>query len=1318
MISRSILQQQNCMDAFYKGLNMSLKINLIALMVIFSAVSVHATPVKFYSINAKFGISMRDANSVCKDSYGFIWASSKAGILRLTEDDCHIYDLPYETAAIITLKLAYKDSKLIAYTNNGQIFSYNPVYDRFDLLLSLGKVLDNKQLEVSNLLIDDSGNFWISSSAGLYQYQSGRLSLMLDQPLDSYSMAWFDKQNLIIAGQVGIWLYDIRSLKRKRVYEINSLPQLCVSSLFFDKIQNRLWIGTLSSGLYCYDFNLQTFSGILQSYFPKQPILAIEEYTDSSILIGVDGQGIWELNKGGDLVLNIYKENVDDPYSLHGNGVYDIFCDSGKRVWICTISGGVSFFDQITPLVNYLVHYTNSVNSLANNDINSIIEDHSGKIWFATNNGISCWDVSSNTWKNFYCNELEQTQVFLALCEDNRGRIWAGSYSSGVYVLDQKTGRELAHYSHDEEGSQFTSNFIFSICKDSHGDIWIGGVNGEFACYYSNEDRFRTFSTMSIGEFAELSDNQFLIAGGNGLSLLNKCTGDIQTLLTGFLVHDILIMGEDVWICTGGDGLLRYRIKSGATEKFTVESGLPSNFINSIIYANDYLWIGTERGLCRLNPVDKTVLTFSSMFSLSGLSYNRNAHCKLKNGQVAWGTNNGAVLFTPESIREGSSNGRIFYQNLTVSGRSIKEIPTFKLHAPVDSLQAINLKHSQNNVSLELLPIGTPPGSKFSWKMEGFDQDWTPPSRNRIITYTNIPSGKYVLKIRLYESSLFQVIAERSLTIGLIPPFWRRGWFYMLLCVFISGILFLLLLYYTNRLKRKHTEEKMRFFTNTAHDIRNSLTLIKAPVEELDRETELSEPGRQYLQIAIEQVRRLSSVVTQLLDFQKVDIRKQQISFSAVNIVKLISSRRLMFESFAKSRNIELVFTSDRQHYVTAVDESKIEKVVDNLISNAVKYSHTDTQVRIHLHCDDNRWILRVKDRGIGISRKAQRKLFKEFYRAENAINSKVVGSGIGLLLVKNYVTMHGGSISFESEVNVGSTFQVVIPYKKMPVPEVHPASDLSKDQTQHTLIGNGIYPSKELKVLIVDDNEDLLNFMRDTLSREFEVTTAEDGVEAWEFISKEMPDLIVSDIMMPKMDGFKLCQLLKSTYATSHIPIILLTALSEKAEELQGLGLGADDYLTKPFDINLLVQRIKTIICNREAVRKKALRLIKGSAAEPILANELNDRFVKKMLDVAWAKISDSDFNKETFASAMNVSPSLLYKKCKSLTDQSPTDFIKTIRLDYALELLQTRMYTVSEVSALCGFANPGYFSTVFRKYFGKSPTIVLGVKEIHIPY
>jgi signal transduction histidine kinase/CheY-like chemotaxis protein/streptogramin lyase len=1296
---------------------MTLKIKIITLLIIYSVFSVRASPERFYSINSKFGISMRDANSVCKDDYGFIWASSKTGILRLTEDDCRIYNLPYETAAIITVKLIYKDSKLIAYTNNGQIFSYNSVYDRFDLLLNLSKDLDNKQLAVSSILIDDSGIFWISSSAGLYQYQSGELLLMFEHPLESYLMTWFDKQTLIIAGQDGIWLYDIKSLGRNRIYENNSLTQLSVSSLLLDKIQNRLWIGTLSNGLFCYDFDLHTFSGILQSYLPKQPILAIEEYTDSNFLIGVDGQGIWELNKGGDQVLYIYKENVNDPYSLHGNGVYDIFCDSGKRVWICTISGGVSFFDQTTPLVHHLVHYTNNVNSLANNEVNSIIEDHSGKIWFATNNGISCWDVSTNRWENFYCNKLEQTQVFLTLCEDDNEKIWAGSYSSGVYVLDQKTGKELAHYSQDEDGSQFTSNFIFSIFKDSHGDIWIGGVNGEFACYHSKENRFRTYSTMSIGEFVELSDNQFLIAGGYGLSHLNKQTGDIQTLLVGFLVHDILLMGEDVWICTGGDGLLRYNLKSGATEKFTVESGLPSNFINSIIYADDYLWIGTESGLCSLDPEDKTVLTFSSITSLSGLSYNRNAHCKLKNGRVAWGTNNGAVFFAPESIHEIPSKGSIFYQDLAISGRSIREIPTFGLNSPLNSLQTIELKHSQNNLSVELLPIGTPSGSKFSWKMEGFDQDWTPPSRNRIITYTNIPSGKYILKIKLYESSLSQVIAERSLAIGLTPPFWRRSWFYMLLFIVISGILFLILLYYTNRLKQKHTEEKIRFFTNTAHDIRNSLTLIKAPVEELNRETKLSEPGRQYLQIAVEQVRRLSSVVTQLLDFQKVDIGKQQISFSAVNIVKLISTRRLLFESFAKSKNIELVFTSDRLDYVTAVDESKIEKVVDNLISNAVKYSHTESQVRIDLQCDDNKWVLQVKDQGIGISRKAQRQLFKEFYRAENAINSKVVGSGIGLILVKNYVTMHGGSISLESQVNVGSTFQVAIPFRKISVPETYPASGPSKDKTQHTLIGNRIHPSKELKVLIVDDNEDLLNFMRDTLNREFEVITAGDGVEAWEFISKQMPDLIVSDVMMPKMDGFKLCQLLKSTYATSHIPIILLTALSEKAVQLQGLGLGADDYLTKPFDINLLEQRIKTIICNRVVVREKALKLIKGSSAEPILANELNDKFVRKMLDVVWANISDFDFNKEDFASALNVSSSLLYKKCKSLTDQSPSDFIKTIRLDYAFELLTTHKYTVTEVSVLCGFASPGYFSTVFRKYYGKSPTMILDEKEFHIP-
>ncbi|MBW8323223.1 MAG: response regulator, partial [Prolixibacteraceae bacterium] len=723
-------------------------------------------------------------------------------------------------------------------------------------------------------------------------------------------------------------------------------------------------------------------------------------------------------------------------------------------------------------------------------------------------------------------------------------------------------------------------------------------------------------------------------------------------------------------------------------------------------------------GLCRFNPAYKTAFTFSSIFPLSGISYNKSALFELKNGQLAWGTNNGAIFFAPQSIREISSEGKIFFQDLTISGRSIRETPSFNLKTPVDSLQTIHLKYSQNTISLELISIGMQSGSKFSWKLEGFDTEWSAPSGNRIITYTNIPSGKFELKIKLYDNSLSNVVAERSIAIKLIPPFWRTGWFWMLAVMVFSGIIVLYFLYYINRLKQEHTEEKVRFFTNTAHDIRTSLTLIKAPIEELSNEKKLTESGKYYLNLAIEQARQLSSVVTQLMDFQKVDIGKEHLLLAMTDVVKLIANRKVMLDTYAKNRNIELVFVPDRESYTTAVDESKMEKIIDNLISNAIKYSPDNSQIRINFRCDNKKWVLQVNDNGIGISRKAQRQLFKEFYRGENAINSKVVGSGIGLLLVKNYVTMHSGNISCSSQENIGSTFQVVIPFKSITGESgvTNTLSDTSilsgsvQDFSLDAESENENQTSKEMKVLIVEDNDDLLNFLKSTLGKDFKISTAVDGEIAWELISRQIPDLVVSDIMMPNMDGFELCKLMKSTYETSHIPIVLLTALSEKAEQLHGLGLGADDYLTKPFDINILLQRIKSIIRNREVVREKAFKIIKGESADPaILENVLNDKFLKKILEVARENISNSEFSKDEFASSVNMSSSLLYKKIKSLTGLSPTDFIKTIRLDHALALMQSREYTVTEVSELCGFASVGYFSTVFKKHFGKSPTEIV---------
>jgi len=672
---------------------------------------------------------------------------------------------------------------------------------------------------------------------------------------------------------------------------------------------------------------------------------------------------------------------------------------------------------------------------------------------------------------------------------------------------------------------------------------------------------------------------------------------------------------------------------------------------------------------------------------------------------LAWGTNNGAIIFDPASLQQTQPQGRIFVQDILISGRSIRDDGVYDLKMPVDSLQEVTLGYKQNNLSIEFLPLGTASDFKFSWIMEGFDTEQSHPSRDRKVTYTNMPAGKYVLRINMYDHSLSQLIAERQLIIRIAPPFWETGGFRLLLLTIIGGIVFFSLRFYINRLKQRHLEEKLHFFTKMAHEIRTNIMLIKAPIEEISGKN-FSERDNHYLDLAAKQAGYLSSTVTHLLDFQKADVGKEQLSLTMVDVVGLVEQRRLMFESLAKSKMVELLLTADPSAYSTAIDVPKMENVIDNLISNAIKYSYPERQVEILFTGNKKQWTLEVKDSGIGISRKVQRKLFKEFYRGENAINSNSVGSGIGLLLSRDYVNLHGGIIHCVSQENVGSSFKITIPFKREVVPNAPKVNNIPLPLETAEAMPMKNISFKKMRLLLVEDNEELLNFMNSVLGKEFNVSMAKDGVIAWEIIRKQIPDIVVSDILMPNMDGFELCRLIKSTYETSHIPVILLTGLSGKAEQLHGLGLGADNYLTKPFDMALLTQRIRSIIQNRKAVRDKALKLIEESKDETLFINELNNTFIKKAIDVVQANMTNSEFDKEKFASAMHVSTSLLYKKIKSLTDQAPMDFVKAIRLNHALELLQTRKYTVTEAGELCGFSSINHFGKAFKKHFGKSPS------------
>jgi len=1293
-----------------------MKTRLFIAAFFFSILVSYSSNVKFYDINTIHGISMREIASVCKDKNGFIWASSKIGVLRLTDNSYHIYQLPYETPNIINTKLLYEKDSLLAYTNNGQIFYYNAVFDRFDLLVDIRKPLNDSHLVLNRIVIDNNGSLLIAATTGLYKFQDNKLiQLGKDKYAEVQDLEWYDDIHLLMGTNNGFWLMNTHSLSDRQIFKYTDNNTVKVTKLFYNKADEKLWVGTNSDGLYLLDVKRNIFTESPLHPFPKQPIYAIEANTDSTLMVGIDGQGIWELSKDGSKILNIYKENADNPLSLKGNGVYDIFVDPHKRVWVCTYSGGLSYFDQGSADITQITHQINNANSLSNDNVNKVIEDSRGNIWFATNNGVSCWYVSSDSWRTFYQNEQEQAQVFLSLCEDRKGNIWAGTYSSGVYVIDATSGSEIAHYSSEDGHSSLTNNYIFDIFKDSRGDLWMGSPLGQIFRYIEKENRFMEYPFQPVYAFAELSPGNLLLACTYGLALLDIQTAQTRTILDGYLLYDLIIIGDNVWMATSGDGLVRYNLRDNTVEKFTTDTGLPSNYVNSILREGKYLWLGTESGLCKFDMEEKNMLVFSSLPPFFNVSFNQNASLQLTNGQLIWGTSSGALMFEPDAVLFSPSKGRIYFQDIVISGRSLRNSPFVTIDSPLDELQEISLKYNQNTLTLDFLPIGTTAlYSKFSWKMEGIDGEWTQPANSRAITYASMPSGDYTLKIRMYDSSMKQIINERSLLIHITPPWWNTVWFRLGVFFVMVSILFFALRYYINQIRQHHAEDKIRFFTNMAHDIRTSLTLINAPIEELNKEKNLSGEGRYYLNLATEQSERLSYVANQLLDFQKVDIGKGQIFYVMTDVVKMVSQRKSMFDAAALKHGIKLLFSADKESYVTAVDELKIEKVIDNLISNAIKYSHPEGEIEIKLTSEPNKWMLEVKDHGLGISENARKKLFREFYRGDNVVNSTIVGSGIGLLLVKNYVAMHNGTVSLESKENEGSLFRITIPFKEVTAtsPSHAAGAPRNENQTSQLLIKDESIPvnhpdsDQKEQLLIVEDNDDLKKFLQQSLQRKYKIAVAKDGQEAWSMVQKKLPDLIISDVMMPNMDGFELCRLIKSTYETSHIPVILLTALNEKSQQLHGLGLGADDYLTKPFDMTLLHQRISNIIQNRRTVREKALRLIDEEEGEPIYLNELDDQFVRKAVSVVHANMDNAAFNKETFASEMNVSSSLLYKKIKSLTDLSPIDFIRSIRLNHALKLIQSGTYSITEVSELCGFSSVKYFSAAFKAYFGKSPS------------
>ncbi|MDR1682652.1 MAG: response regulator, partial [Candidatus Symbiothrix sp.] len=857
------------------------------------------------------------------------------------------------------------------------------------------------------------------------------------------------------------------------------------------------------------------------------------------------------------------------------------------------------------------------------------------------------------------------------------------------------------------------TNFVYTINEDSEGNIWTGGKKGKISKLDIRSQTFTQFA-LTQANYILTADKVVFVAAESGIFKIAEQNGEYiqyrfsRNLKSSFINDMYLESDSIIWMATYGDGLNRYNLETREVHSFTMKNGLASDFIYSILTANDDLWLSSENGLIRFNMKNYTAVNYSEEDGLSSNKFRQLSRRKGNDENLYFGSYDGVTYFNPIEIGKEEESAKLFFQNFYLFNKIVK--PGDKnspLTASIDQTSRIRLRYTQHSFSLNFTTIdfSSNTNRRYMWKLEGLDKEWIAPTSENTANYTNIGNGKYTFVLRNIGNDN-TILDERRITIEVIPPFWETVWARCLFIVILLIMAYLVYRYTKQRIERKHSEEKMQFFIHTAHDIRTPLTLISAPIYQLKEEIQNPSKNIAYLLDLITQnLKKLNDNFSQLLDFQKAYEWKDQLTIRKHNVNQYLSEKFRQWEQSALKKQISFRLILPSETLQEGFDTDKMDKIIDNLLSNAVKYTPEKGNITVELQSDEKHWRLKIADSGIGILRKDRKNLFRRFFRAENAINTRENGSGLGLLLVKRYVDLHRGSIQIKSAESKGAEFILNFLHN---VESLHASSLPANNNTEtadylESETESPQHPLHKIKVLIVEDNDDLCCFMQKSYESVYQVFTASDGVEAWKNILKINPDMVISDLQMPRMDGFELSAKIKNTFETSHIPIILLTVVDDRHSVEKAFQIGVDDYIEKPFELKYLQLKMENIIQNRKILRSKFLGIDKS--LDDTHSNELNKRFIEQASSIIDRHIADSQYSIADFSKEMGLSKSLLYTKFNAITGYTPNDFIKILRMKKSVDYFQQKKYTINEVAFMVGFEDPAYFSNCFKKIYGASP-------------
>lgn len=1224
------------------------------------------------------------------------------------------------------LSLLDSDSeKLLVGTWRG--FQYlNKKTGQFHILSSVWKTFDIQQ--------DGKSGFWLATNSGLRHLNQ---ELVNDYTIDfgipdvNLTSIAIDKTNNCL--WVGSWVHGLfrfdLSSKTSKNYRHQKEQRGTLSSNDAYRVsldsKGNLWVGTWGGGLNKFKPADQSFERIHLNTpglntNDNQIILAIKEDASGLLWIGTDGAGVFKLDlhqkpfynlgaKAGELlgsthVLSVYVDPFQklwlgtkgggiqysadwktfktlpmspDALSVQAN-IYQSrsFLQNGNDLWIGTNRGLVRLQNKgsLPGQQELFLPIPKDATSISDRKINALVKDANGKIWIGTQeNGLSSiigFDkknkpVFKNYLPSFNVKGSLQNARVSALLVDSKNRLWVGTYK-GLYLYNSSADNFHMFVQSGEQGKTLSNNTILCLAEDQFGNVWVGTQYG-------------------LNKIAGLQDGKLLITS------------------------------------------------------YTTREGLPNDYIHAIIPdSNGNIWLSTNKGIVRFDKNHVTVSVFDKRDGIQSNVFSENASFKDENGRFYFGGVEGVSWFEPDSISISRFAPPIYFTNLKINNepyefREVEEKNGI-LVKPFFETESITLDYDENIFEIEFaaLDFRAPDKNEYMYMLEGFNPQWVYAGNNRSVSFTNLPAGTYTLKVKATNSDKVWSPVPHQLKIYIIPPPWKTWWAYT-----IYLVVFLFLLWLTryfglrqmalknqlsiSRIARQQENEisdfKERLFTNISHEFRTPLTLIMGPLEDLLQTKKLEKPIDKSLRLIQKQSKRMLRMVNQLLDFQKAKAGSLKLSLQAGEMVSFCHEIYMLFADEANRRNIVYTFHAQEKFHSITFDPNKLEIIVFNILSNAFKFTPNGGCIRLSIRRTDNGDCeITINDTGKGIPTDQLELIFDRFYRGKEEDTTTISGTGIGLSFVRELVTLHGGTIKAESDGTTGSKFTLTLPSSLQSEGKSNSANNLqipaipnNDNMLNPTIMQEENLPMNNMPeqpiILVAEDDADIQQYVYEILSPSFEVVTVGNGRVGVEKALELIPDLIVSDIMMPELDGIELCRKLKSDKLTSHIPIILLTALSDMAHHVQGIREGADVYLPKPFNSQLLLVHVHNLINSRNTLKELyAKKVFLGSGNFEIKTFE--EEFLHKLMKLVEENISNSNFNNDELASLMFMSRSTFYRKLKAVTGMSGNEFIRTTRLNYAVKLLESGNYSVTDAAYEAGFNDIKYFRKRFQEQFSVSPS------------